>query len=345
VARPVVAKHIEPLNSGYRVRIIRNHVLHTVGTFPTLEAAAQARDAFLAELDRPKVSTAECTVQGVTAEELPDFTTAFSRASEEFRKKSLSALRKQSQRLSFTSPRICLAFVADQHIGSPGTDIERVFAEAEIIASMPNTRAVCVGDTLDNYIVPKLQHLNFNNRIAITDQWVMAEEYVKRLRPLAWVNGNHDGDWTMNTTGMDHLRRMIALHAPDAIYDADDCRIAVSVAGVEFPTRIRHKWRGNSIYNPTHGIERSQKWDQDFVLGVGAHTHQCGVARQFSAGGKHGLAVLCGSYKIHDTYAVELGLPKPNGSTAMAVLFDAETESMTGFDNLEAAREYMERVS
>jgi hypothetical protein len=342
---PRSESEIKPVCGGYRVRVTRGRYTHTVGTYPTQGEAEAARDKFIEELNKPKVETAEYSVQGVTAIEMPDFESAFQRATEAFRQKSLRALRKAGQRIDINTPRACFVFVADQHIGSPGTDIERVFEEAKLIASMRNTYPVTLGDIAENAIIQKLLHLNMNNPISITDGWIMFEKYMEILGPKAIVGGNHDNDWTQNTTGMDYPRHMAARYAPNALYDTDDCRLVISVQGVEFPTRIRHKWKGTSIYNPTHGPERGQKWDQDFVLGVSAHIHTCGVARQFNAGGRHGLAVLCGSYKTLDSYASEQGFPKPNGSTAVAVLFDAESETMTGFESLQLAAEFMEKVS
>lgn len=336
---------IQQVDGGYRVRVKRGHHIHTVGTFPTQEQAVGARDGFLVDMDRPKVETDEFTVQGVTVEEVPDFDTVYQRARDAYQKKSLCALKKASQRLDITCPRACVVFVADQHMGSPGTDIERVFEEAHLIASMKNTHAVTLGDLTENPIIPKLLHLNFNHTLTITEGWILFEKYIEILRPRVFVGGNHDNDWLQNTTGMDFVRHMIAKYIPNALYDTDDCRLIISVGGVEFPTRIRHKWRGTSIYNPTHPQERGQKWDQDFVLGVGGHYHSCGVARGFNAGGQHGLAVLCGSYKVIDSFAQEQGFPKPNGSTAIAVVFDAESRTMTGFESLKLAADFMEKAS
>jgi hypothetical protein len=121
--------------------------------------------------------------------------------------------------------------------------------------------------------------------------------------------------------------------------------VVVSVAGREWPIRCRHKWRGTSIYNPTHGIERAQKWDQDFLVGIGGHTHAAAVAREFNAGGQTGLAVMLGAYKTVDTYARELGVPKANNGTAVAITFDAESGSVTGTTDLEAAAKFMRHVS
>ena len=107
------------------------------------------------------------------------------------------------------------------------------------------------------------------------------------------------------------------------------------------PGRIRHIWRGHSDYNDTHAIEKAAKWDQDFVWGVGAHTHASGLVREFNIGGIEGLAMLCGSYKVYDSYASMKGFPKPNRHTAVTIVFDANEEEMVGFSNIITAANYI----
>jgi len=98
--------------------------------------------------------------------------------------------------------------------------------------------------------------------------------------------------------------------------------------------RVRHKWRGSSIYNPSHGIERAFKWDQDFEIGVGGHTHASGVVRSFNAAGSTGWAAMVGSYKRVDEFARRGGFAKANGSAAVALLFDEVSGRAVGFDDL-----------
>ncbi len=130
---------------------------------------------------------------------------------------------------------------------------------------------------------------------------------------------------------------MLAAINPDVLYDQDDSLITVRVAGVQWRGRLRHKWMGNSIYNPTHGIERAHKWDQNFDFGVAGHTHVSGLARQFNAAGRDGLAVLCGSYKRVDHFARQVGFAKPNLSAAVTIIFDPTTQTMTGYNDLNLA--------
>ena len=129
--------------------------------------------------------------------------------------------------------------------------------------------------------------------------------------------------------------------SPECLYDTDDSRVMVQVGGWQVPMRVRHHWRGHSIYNITHGIERAAKWDADFLLGAGAHKHRGGVARPFVCGGQQAMAVMVGTYKRVDSYARRGGWPRVNDVCAVAVVLDEETRSMTGFDSLEMAERFM----
>jgi hypothetical protein len=145
-------------------------------------------------------------------------------------------------------------------------------------------------------------------------------------------------------TGISYFEQVLVDMVPHVIYDRDDVVVTATVGGWEVPLRIRHKWRGSSIYNPTHGIERAAKWDHDFLVGMGAHTHESGLTRSFNVDGTTGIAMLAGTYKRLDAYARRQGFPKPNASTSVAVVIDEERKSLTGFDNLEACADYMQEL-
>ena len=56
------------------------------------------------------------------------------------------------------------------------------------------------------------------------------------------------------------------------------------------------------------------------------------------------MAVTVGTYKTNDRHARRGGFPLPGPATSVAVLFDEDTRSMTGFQNLEMAAKYMREV-
>ena len=244
--------------------------------------------------------------------------------------------QRASQIIRFdTDQPIGLALMADLHFGGPGTDVDRIMSDAALIAATDGLYCGFVGDMVDNFIVLKLAHARRDNRLSIPDEWALFRLLLRTVgsKLLLMIGGNHDY-WTKSIAGIDYLADILASINPAALYDEDDARVTVEVGGVQWPGRLRHKWRGSSIYNDTHGIERTQKWDQDFVWGVGAHTHVSGLVRQFNAAGADGLALLCGAYKRVDVYARQVGFGKPNQSAAVMILFDPASGTMQGFNDL-----------
>lgn len=280
------------------------------------------------------------TIEGITAgEPLPDPAEILARMSAKSREiRRLADIRKR-QFIRFDRGPIGISFVADQHIGSDGSDYDRMFREAELIAKTPNLYVIQVGDLIDNFIVTKLLKLRLQTSFTIPEEWSVANYYLTLIGPklLAMAGGNHDA-WTTAMAGVDQLRQTLKLIRPEALYHTDELAVKIQVGDLAIAARIRHKWRFSSVYNPTHGIERSFERDQaiPFMLGVGAHTHISGLARQFNAGGKTGLAVICGTYKFHDSFATTQGFPTANGSTAVTVVFHPQY-GMVGHDSLESA--------
>jgi hypothetical protein len=261
-------------------------------------------------------------VEGVAALTVPDEDEVYRRAVEEWEQTKEHLAQRERQRLHFDSGPICLVWIADLHLGGKGIDYPRVFEEAEIIAETPGMWAGTVGDLVDQFILEQMRSERLEARLTIPDEWVLLKRYLKALGPRlkVAVRGNHDA-WVHKLSGVDYFREVLTSVAPSVLYDEDDCRFRLEVGDAAWRVRVRHKWKGSSIYNPSHGIERAAKWDQDFDLGVGAHTHEGGFARGFSAGGRDCMAVMCGSYKVHDRYARSRGFPKPRRTTAVSVIF------------------------
>jgi len=285
----------------------------------------------------------DVVISGVRAGEHPaTVDDAIVRAKEEWRKTNIVSARKETQSLSFDRAPVCLVFMADVHAGSPGTDYPRVFEEAEIVSKTPGMYAVLVGDMLDQFVIGNLRNVRFYSRFALSDEWALVKGFLELLshKVVLSVAGNHD-NWSSYLIGVDYYRSVLAAIRPDALYDENDCKFSMHIPGHQWRFRIRHKWNGNSIYNPTHGVERAAKWDHDFDIGVGAHTHKSGLARPFNNAGRTGWALLCGSYKRVDDFARKIGFPKPNEAAAISLVF-TEGGGVVYFDRLTDAASYME---
>ena len=288
-------------------------------------------------------SAPEVAVEGVRAGEWPDEEAVYRAALAEWEATRALETRKAAQTLRFSHGPVALVCMGDLHLGGAGVDYPRLFREAETIVQTPGVAVALLGDVLDNYIVNSLIAYQMENRISIPDEWALVRRFLRVMGDSIRivVEGNHDA-WTRRLSGVDYFREVAAESCARAIFARYDCRVNLTVGEATWPGRLRHKWRGNSIYNPTHGIERANKWEQDFVWGVGAHTHRGGFTRAFNAGGSDGMAALVGSYKRVDGYAAREGFPRPNNSTAVAIVFDERHGgSMTGFENLGACLDYM----
>lgn len=290
---------------------------------------------------------------GVTASDymkLLDEEEILQRACAAWEKTEALERRKRNQVLAFEEGPVALAFVADLHIGDPGVNYPKMFEDAKMIAGTPGMYVVTLGDMVNNFIIGSLRNAHFNTALGICEQWVLLKHYLSFVadKLVVAVGGNHDG-WTRLLTGIDYFGSVVERIRPDVLYDEHDCRVTMQVGNISWPGRMRHKWRGSSIYNPTHAIERAAKWDGDFVWGIGAHTHRCGVTREFRKGDSNefyrdAIAAMCGTYKKNDEYARRMGFPMQNNSTVVTIVFDEFTRSMTGFGNLEAACDYMHTV-
>ena len=300
-----------------------------------------ARSKYRRYKKRTKAPTPE--VDGVTASDyIPSEDDVYERAVRGWDQTDDLVRKRSQQTLLFDHGPVAFACVADQHFGDRGTNYKRAFGEAELIANTPGMFVILAGDLVNNFVIGKLTALRMDTRLTISDEIVLLRRYVRILAPkiLLHLGGNHEY-WTTLLTGIPYFRDVIAEAAPDALYDNDQIDVTVKVGQAEYPGRIRHKWRGSSIYNATHGIERAYKWSHGFLWGVGAHTHESGLIREFNADGQTGLAVVCGSYKREDDYARRLGLPEANNSTAVVIIFSQD--GMLGFSNLQLAIDYMRK--
>lgn len=232
--------------------------------------------------------------------------------------------RKHDKEIIFDHAPICLVWMADLHLGDSGLDYERLDRDLKIIMHTPGMYVALVGDMLNNYIVGRLKDIRFGTELTITQEWILVRRVLRLLAPklLLSVAGNHDL-WTYSLTNIDFLKEVHARMNPDILYAKYDNRVKIRIGDKAHAIRARHKWKGYSQYNPTHGIELASKFDKGrhFDIGVGAHTHAAGVYRQFNNGGKTGHAVLCGSYVSDDEFPEMLGLPEPNESAAVATIF------------------------
>jgi len=286
----------------------------------------------------------EPDVNGATADSEFDAEQVIEEHHRQYQQKHRRAQKKKSQTIRFDTGPICIAFIGDQHIGAPGTDVKRIFREQKQIINTPGAYAWLMGDGVNNMILDYLSNQNMKKGESPPwQQWRLYKEYLDRWRDrvVAYVGGNH-GAWVMERAGGIDYRRDVC---PDGVlYDGDDIKADVTVGSHTYSVWARHKWRGNSIYNVTHGQERAMRFqDPSYDLYVGAHTHEGSCYRETIHEGRRKAAIQLGTYKIHDDHAREQGFAPSDNSTACCVIFH-DDGSMHGMADLDAAKRYMQAV-
>jgi predicted phosphodiesterase len=248
-----------------------------------------------------------------------------------------STNRRDVPTLMLPNEPFALAFLSDLHIGSAETDHMAIRNDAEIVANTDGMYAIFHGDGIDNWIVPKLtgkqrsQAVPFDIEVALLKAWLTT----LGSKLIAVVAGNHD-NWTYKMSGIDYLE---SITPPNAVYNQHQGFIDVQWDNKTLRLCIRHSWKGYSMYNPTHAMERASK-EVDADVYVGGHTHIGTLFRSFTVRGRDRLAVITGTYKMQDGYGVELGLPAPAHRGCGAVVVDIDG-SMVWFRELAPAQKYL----
>jgi predicted phosphodiesterase len=250
--------------------------------------------------------------------------------------------RKAHQQITISHAPALIALVADCHIGNPGTNIDRIYEEQALINNTPGAYTFLLGDIADSFLVGRLRDINMVHDVTIPEEWALVEDYVNGWNNLlGFVGGNHDA-WSRTLVGMDLHRKIIADGA--VLYDTDDMRVTINVGPFPIRFRMRHQFLGRSQYNVTHAQEKSIKFDDPWPdILVSGHTHTGALARELSHAGVRKIAIQLGSYKATDDFAIQLGLPQTDNSTAAAVIVMPDG-SYFATGSLRAACQFMRSV-
>lgn len=241
---------------------------------------------------------------------------AFARKDEAAQARKLIPVRVKS-----TEP-IGITLLGDPHVDDDSTDLGQLEHDIRTIQKTDGLFAACVGDLQNNW-VGRLAKLYAEQETTAAQAWQLVEWFVGELAGhwLFMVQGNHDhwagsGDplrWIQRQAGVgltgDHTVR-VALRFPN---------------GVEVRIAARHDWPGNSMWNPSHGQLRAASLTHHDHIIVSGHKHTGGYQLlRIPATGMLAHLLQLGSYKIHDAYADQLGLPSRLISPSATAIIDPQ---------------------
>ncbi len=274
--------------------------------------------------------------------ELPTAADLLERRSKQFGKKrdAVDARTLIPIKVTCDGP-IGIAHLGDPHVDDDGTDIDMLQRHVAIVNKTEGLFAGNVGDYSNNW-VGRLARLYGQQSLSAAEAWVLVEWLVQSVKWLYLVGGNHDL-WSGAGDPIQWMARQARVQ-----YQANGMRL-----GLTFPNKrvirvnARHDFSGRSQWNTAHGpAKAAQMGWRDHILTCG-HTHVSGyqVVRDPSSGLiSHALRV--GSYKTHDRFAEERGLPNQTFMVAPVTVIrpqfaDDDNRLVSVFFDPETAAEFL----
>jgi hypothetical protein len=218
-----------------------------------------------------------------------------------------------------TTGPYALMLVGDPHLDDDGCNLPLWEKHVELMSTTPNLYAVNIGDTTNNW-VGRLARLWANQDASAETARRLVKHYLgeRGIPWFLWISGNHDL-WD-GPVGRDVFER----HAPHFVTLADwQAKVTlVSPNGHEMRMWAAHNFKGNSIWNNLHGLERAAQMQDWAHLYVAGHHHDCGyrLGENPHRGFTYNLLRVRG-YKFMDEYADHHGFGEYQfGSSAIAVI-------------------------
>lgn len=196
------------------------------------------------------------------------FQGAVERKRERFKAKATKGTWRKPTLIHVRQGPYILKVFGDPHLDADGCDTDFFIDQWLKMDESAGIYGLCVGDFFNNW-TRSLAHL-WKGEGDPSDAWTIFS-YLMEERGgalLAACSGNHD-DWTQ--APFDPIELMMRQ------YGVRYRKGAISlVINTENPVTVamRHKWRGNSMYSPAHGLLRGAiyGWNDDIL--IGGHTHQ-----------------------------------------------------------------------
>lgn len=236
---------------------------------------------------------------------------------------------------------IGIAHGGDPHLDDPGTNIALLEEHANIINRTEGLFGANVGD-MANHWVGRLARLHGEQTTTAREAWILVEWYINKIHWIYLIQGNHDC-WC----GANDPLQWIIRAQPTGVFEAHGARLELQFPnGRTIRINARHDFAGSSMWNPAHGPSKAaQSGWRDDILTCG-HKHISGYAPvKDPASGMLSHAIRVASYKTHDRYADEKGLPNQNFSECITTVInpEAKTESslISVFFDLGDAAEFL----
>lgn len=214
---------------------------------------------------------------------------------------------------------IGIAHFGDPHTDDPGCDIALLEKHVNVVNKTEGLFGANVGDLQNNW-VGRLARLHAEQSTSAAESWVLVEWLVTTVSWLYLLGGNHDA-WSGNGDPLKWMTRN-----QQGVFENWGARLALKFPnGKTVRVNARHDFSGHSMWNTAHGPAKAvQMGWRDHLLTCG-HKHTSGYqVLKCPASGLISHAIRAGSYKTHDSYAKQEGLPNQNIFVCPVTIIDPQ---------------------
>lgn len=200
---------------------------------------------------------------------------------------------------------IGIALTADWHVGGWGTDLRLLRDDVNRMADTEGLYVVFLGDAGDNYIGGAPPGAQFEQIIQPEQQYAIAEHFFVKLRKqlLAALEGCHDA-WSDKQANHNFIAEITA--KIEALNLWHGGTLTVNLGDECYRGHFRHKFRGESQFNPLLPCRRMMEHYGVVDWAAVAHKHFCAM-QQSQMEGQDVLFVRPGSYKVLDNHGQQIG--------------------------------------
>jgi hypothetical protein len=233
--------------------------------------------------------------------------------------------------------------IGDPHLDNPGADLIAFERWCDVLDATKNVFGFALGDWLDNW-VRVLGHLYATAETTAPEGWILLEGYLEKYAKhfIGSVSGNHD-DWSGHS---DPLGMLMAKHKVP--HRSVALRLGINTPdGERITLGARHRFTGNSQWNPAHAVMKAAKlgWRDTILVGGDKHISGDGLVRCPDTG-RLTWCYQVAAFKRFDDYGEQLGLMDQHVSPAVAFIVDPsraedDPQLVVAMHDPEAAVEYL----
>jgi len=250
-----------------------------VGSRPTLAEAIELRDTTLAKDGDPPADESPVVFLDRKESEPVDWREFVELASQS---QQINERLDDTQRIASvaieTDHPIAVMFSGDWQLGDGATDHQTWAADMEFLLQTDDLYMAELGDKHQNMRAFKTLSGVLSQVLSPPQQAKMlrslADEMSEKHKVLAWVDGNHDGEFDERIFGEALLKYL--LERAEAPRFINRGLLKLTVGGELYTLLLFHKSRFRSFMRTTHGNYREMQLSYPADVVAGAHDHVAG---------------------------------------------------------------------